>query len=464
MENSKTLSQLTSETLAGKELRDYKTAIKGNLLLPGDKDYEKSRKVWNGMIDRRPVMITKCHNKRDIQKALEFARNHELSVSVKGGGHHVAGTAVLDQGMMIDLSDMKDIRIDLESRSVIVQPGVTWAELDKETEKHHFAVPGGVVSSTGVAGLTLGGGMGWLRRKYGLSCDNLLSAEVISARGEILQVNEHSHSDLFWAIRGGGGGYGIVSSFHFKLCPLPPEVMVCMVFYPATETKKILEFYRELAPTLVEEASTFLIYGTLPDEPFIPKESHGEDYLLIAGMYAGDKKQGERVFQPLRKISKPIADLSGPIKYTVWQTNFDADYPKEKLNYYWKSLFLNELSDQSIEKFIELGKNRPSKLTTVDIWQLGGAIDKVRPSESAYPHRNSGYLLGIESNWEKHLSNDKNIAWTRLAVKNFLSLSEGHSYLNFEDEGPENLKAALGRHHLKLQEIKRQYDPDHILF
>lgn len=447
------------ESLRDEEIREFKSAHKGVVLLPPDKEYEDTRKVWNGMIDRKPSMIAKCSDTEDIQIALKFADKHKMRVSVRGGGHHVAGSAVRDNGMMIDLSEMKNIHVDLQNKTVSTEPGVTWGELDTQTQKYGYSVPGGAVSTTGVAGLTLGGGLGWLRRKYGLSCDNLLSAEMVTAKGEVLKVDQNSHPDLFWAIKGGGGGFGIVSSFRFKLHAVGPEVMVCLVFYPASETNKILKFYRDRAPSLADEVSSFLIYGTTPPaEPF-PEKDHGKEYILFAGMHAGTTEEGEKVFQPFREISQPMLDLSEPMNYVDLQTFFDEDYPKHELNYYWKSLLFDDLSDEVIGKFIELGKTRPSALSTVDIWHLGGAIDTIKHEDSAYPHRNSNYLLGVEANWEKNEPNEQNIAWARQAVEKFRFLSSGHSYLNFEDEGVEDIKTAQGRHHQKLKDIKKKYDP-----
>lgn len=451
------------KSLKEEDIREFRSVLNGNVLLPDDIEYQHSRKVWNGMIDRKPAMIVKCSNREDIQEALKFAGKHQITVTVRGGGHHVSGSAVRDKSMMIDLSEMKDIKVDVENKTVKSQPGVTWGELDKQTQEYGYSVPGGAVSTTGVAGLTLGGGIGWLRRKYGLSCDNLLSAEVVTAKGELLEVNEKSHPDLFWALKGGGGGFGIVSSFQFQLHEVGPEVMFCLVFYPASETEKFLKFYREKAPSLPDEVSSFLIYGTVPfGEPF-PEEQYGRDYILFAGMYSGSVKEGEKVLQPFREVSRPLLDLSEPMNYTEVQTFFDEDYPKHELNYYWKSLLFNNLTDEAIDNYIALGKTRPSSLSTVDIWHLGGAIDKVKHADTAYPHRNANYLLGVEANWEKNKEDHRNIVWTKQAIEKFKSLSDGYSYLNFEGEGAEDVKAAQGKHHQKLQETKKKYDPDNLI-
>jgi hypothetical protein len=438
-------------------IEDLQNRVEGKVLVSGDRDYEEARKVWNGMIDRRPGVIIQCRSDKDIQEALKFAGELDIIVSVKGGGHHVAGSAVRDGGLMIDLSGMKAIDLDVKNKRVRVEGGATWGEVDSLTQKEGLAIPGGLVSTTGVAGLTLGGGIGWVRRKYGLACDNLLSAEVILPSGEKVTSSETSHPDLFWAIKGGGGGFGVVSNFEFQLHEIGPEVMTCLVFYPATAAEKVLKFYREKAPDMPEEISLLLIYGSVPGQEPFPDNRYGEDFILVAAMYSGAVEEGKSVLQPFRELADPILDLSGPMPYLELQAFFDEDYPKQKLNYYWKSLYFDELSDKAIDKFIELGKNRPSPLTTVDIWQMGGAIDRVGMDATAYPHRGSGHLLGIESNWEKELSDPENIQWTKKAIEDFLPLSGGRSYLNFE--GAEDEKALTGGvHQEKLQRIKEKYD------
>ncbi len=454
----KTLKQLSEE-----EILDFRGQIYGTVLLPREEGYEDGRSVWNGMIDRKPALIVQCQNSDDIQAALAFVRKHNAVLSVKGGGHHVAGNAVCEDGLMIDLSKLKEISVDVESKKIKVGAGATWGELDKAAQKDGLAVPGGVVSTTGVAGLTLGGGIGWLRRKYGLTCDNLISAEVILANGEKIIASEHQHADLLWALKGGGSGFGVVSYFEFQAYPLGQDVFFSPVFYSANQAEQIVKAYCEKSRSMPNEVSTFLIYGTVPSDKPFPKNWHGEDYILIASMYSGKLQEGEKVLKPYRELGEPIVDLSGAVSYTTVQTFFDEDYPKQELNYYWKSVMVKELSDTAIAKFIELGKNRPSPLTTVDIWQLGGIIDQVPHSQTAYPHRNAQHLIAIESNWKKHYSDQENILWTKNAIKEMLSFSEGSSYLNFEDAGNDDVKRARGSHLEKLQEIKNKYDPEDIL-
>lgn len=450
-------------SLQEKAIRNLKKEIQGEILIPTDPDYYQSRMVWNGMIDKYPAVIVKCKNTDDIKKAVAFSNKHQLKFSVRGGGHHVAGGAILNKGMVIDLSGMKKIELDQNAHTVTAEAGATYGDLDTYTQKYGLAVPGGLVSTTGIAGLTLGGGIGWLRRKYGLACDNLVSAEVITAQGDLLQVNDHSHSDLFWALKGGGSGFGIVTSFTFKAYPIGPKVAMALIFYPASFTENLLRYIREKAAKIPEEVSFLLIYGTVPEDEMFPENTHGKEYILFGGMYTGEPSEGEKIFQPFRELGNPILDLSGVMSYTEAQTLFDAEYPKHELHYYWKSLFFDQLSDEAIMSFIELGKSRPSPLSTVDIWHLGGAIDRVGLEESAYPHRGSTYLLGIESNWRKIESDERNIDWTRRAIEKFRSYSGGHSYLNFEDREIENIEAAQGDSYQRLMAIKDKYDPKHLI-
>jgi hypothetical protein len=464
MDNLKILSnKKTVKPLSEKEVSEFRNQLRGSLLLPGESGYEEARRVWNGMIDRRPAFIVQCLNSEDIQASLAFVRNHGIQITVKGGGHHVAGSAVCDGGLMLDFSKLNEISVDVDSKKIEVGAGATWAELDIKAQKKGLAVPGGVVSTTGVAGLTLGGGIGWLRRKYGLTCDNLLSAEVLTANGEKIIASKQQHTDLFWALQGGGSGFGIVSSFKFQAHQVGPDVFFSPVFYPATEAENILKAYREISCSMPNEVSTFLIYGTVAEQEPFPEKWHGEDFLLIASMYSGKGEEGKKVLQPYRELGTPIADLSGSMPYTSVQTFFDEDYPKQELHYYWKSVMINELSDPAIDKFIELGRNRPSPLTTVDIWQLGGKIDQVPHSGTAYPHRKAKHLIAVESNWEKNQPDKKNIQWTRNAIKELLNFTEGSSYLNFEDAEVKDVQWARGSHDKQLEEIKNKYDPERIL-
>jgi hypothetical protein len=441
-------------------LKELKNNFTGNILFEGDENYDEARSVWNGMIDRKPALVAQCKNTADIQLAVNFAKTHKLLLSVKGGGHHVAGGAVCDRGVMVDLSEMKEVTLDQKNKKVIAEAGATWKDIDTATQQKGMAVPGGIVSDTGIAGLTLGGGIGWLRRKHGLSCDNLVSAEIITANGNLLTVNEYSHSDLFWTIKGGGSGFGIVSSFEYKTHKIGPEVMTCMVFYPISEAEKVMKYYQSRSENLPPEVSLLLILGTIPPGHSYPPKWHGENFIQVAAVYSGDLTEGEKVLQPFREISKPIVDKSCPMKYTDIQTYFDDNYPKNELRYYWKSLFFDNLSDDTIAKIIELGKSRPSSLSTVDVWLLGGAIDNVSPLSSAFPHRGAKHLLSVESNWRDEHSDKNNIQWTKSAISAFTPLSGGKSYINFEDTGDESLKTALGEHYKKLQIIKEKYDPE----
>ncbi len=439
--------------------------LDGELLRAGDAGYEDARRVWNGMIDKRPALIARCASVEDVIRAVNFARENDLLVAVRGGAHNIAGTAICDRGLVIDLSPMKGVRVDPERRMVSAGGGVTIGELDKETQVFGLATPMGVVSETGISGLTLGGGIGWLRRKHGLSCDNLVSAEVVTADGRLLRVDASENEDLFWGLRGGGGNFGIVTSFEYLLHPIGPEVMFCFVFYDGDDAKEALRFYREYANDAPNEVSSFAILGTVPSvEPF-PENIHRLPYVLFAAMYAGPVDEGGRVMQPLREFGEPMIDFSGPMPYVEVQSLLDEDYPAGKLRYYWKSLHLDDLSDEAIDRTLEHTAKRPSPLSTVDVWHMGGAIDRIGAEESAFGGRQAPFLLGVEANWEDSQDDAANIAWARDCVNDMQRFSGGAQYLNFPgflEGGDQTLRATFGDKYERLVGLKNRYDPTNL--
>jgi FAD/FMN-containing dehydrogenase len=441
---------------------ELRARLKGQLLTPADDDYERARQVWNGMIDRHPALIARCAGTDDVAAAVRFAREHQILLAVRGGSHNVAGLASCDGGLVIDLSQMKDVQVDPEARLAKVGGGATWGEVDAATQPFGLAVPGGVVSETGVAGLTLGGGLGWVRRKYGLSCDNLLAAEVVTADGQMLRASETEHPDLLWGLRGGGGNFGVVTTFEFRLQPVGPEVMVVATLYPAERAKELVSFFRSYSETAPDEVSGFAIWASVPAAPFIPAELHGQPTVILAACYAGPADEGEAILQPLREQGDAQFDLSGRMPYVELQKFFDEDYPAGELQYYWKSVFLRELSDEALDRLIELAAERPSPLSTIDLWQMGGAISRVRPDETAFPERESPYLVGIESNWADPADNQRNIAWTRRVFEEMQPFSTGRPYLNFEEIREGVAQAALRGNYDRLVAIKRRYDPTNL--
>lgn len=435
--------------------------LQGHLIRPGDVQSDKARAVWNGMIDKHPALIVRCTEVSDVIAAVHFAHDNHLVVAVRGGGHNVAGTAVCDDGLVIDLSEMKGVYVDVQTRLVRAEGGVTWGELDQTTQAYGLATPGGVVSDTGIAGLTLGGGLGWLRRKYGLSCDNLVAANVVTTDGRLVRASAAENPDLLWGLRGGGGNFGIVTSFEYRLHPIGPEVMVVMVFYRTTRAKEALQFYRDYVSTVPEEVSSFAIQGTIPATEAYPAEIHDQPYVLFFAMHAGSLEEGKQTLQPLREFDTPLLDISKPMPYVQLQSVLDEDYPSG-MRYYWKSLYLNSLSDEAIDRLITCAADRPSPLATLDIWHMGGAVSQVSADESAFRGRHAPYLLGVEANWVDQDADVANVTWARTCIERMQPFSDGSEYFNFPgalEEGEESLKRTFGATYERLTKLKRKYDP-----
>ena len=454
-----------SPSLGEEIIQAFASRLQGQLIRPSDAYYDQARAVWNGMIDKHPAFIARCATVADVITAVHFARDNQLLVAVRGGGHNVAGTAVCDEGLVIDLSAMKQIHVDPEARLVRAEGGVTWGELDRQTQPFGLATPGGVVSDTGIAGLTLGGGMGWLRRKYGLSCDNLLAADVVTADGRLLRASTTDNPDLFWGLRGGGGNFGIVTAFEYRLHPVGPEVMMAMVFYHVQKAKEALQFYRDYTASAPEEVSSFAIQGTIPATDVYPQEAHHQPYVLFMAMYAGPIKEGQRVLQPLREFDTPLLDFSAPMPYVHVQSLLDEDYPSGILRYYWKSLYLDSLGNEALDGLLACAQSRPSALSTVDIWHLGGAVSRSGADESAFSGRQAPYLLGVEANWENQNEDRENIAWTRTCIEAMQPFSDGSEYLNFPgflEKGEETLRKTFGAKYERLIDLKNKYDPTNL--
>lgn len=430
----------------------------GTLVAPGDASYEQARRVWNGMINKRPALIAYCEGVADVQAAVAFARERDLPLTVRGGGHGVAGNAVADGGLVVDLSAMDEVRVDPEERTVRVGGGATWANVDRETQRFGLATPGGVVSDTGVAGLTLGGGFGHLRRRYGPSCDSLRSADVVTAEGELVVADADRNPDLLWALRGGGGNFGAVTSFEFDCYPVGPEVATAFVWYPGEQVREVLTAFREYAADAPREVSALPFYAWVPETEEFPEESWGDPAVAILGCYAGNSAEGEDALDPVREFTDPVADLSGTIPYTELQSMLDEDYPSGRY-YYWKSLYLDELSDEVIDRIIAHAEECPSKLTTIDLWQLGGAV--ADPDEgAAFPHRDAAYLLNYEANWDDPRETTANANWVRDSVASVRELDAARGqYVNFAGLGEDAARVAYGDSYDRLAEIKSEYDP-----
>jgi FAD/FMN-containing dehydrogenase len=416
------------------------------------------------MIDRRPAVIVRCRVTEDVAAAVRVARGRGLEVAVRGGGHNVAGLAVSEGGMVIDLSAMNRVEVDPDRRLAVVGGGALWRDVDEETQKHGLAAPAGLVSETGVGGLTLGGGLGWLRRKHGLSCDNLIRAEVITADGRRVTASEQENPDLLWALRGGGGNFGIVTEFVFRLHPVGPEVAMALVLYPGTDVVPLLRAFREYVSTAPDEIAPLAFTGTAGEElEGLPSAIYGRTVLTVAAVYVGLAAEGDRRLLPLRQLGDPVADLSGRLQYAGVQRAFDEDYPDGR-RYYWKSAAVAELSDPVIDLIARFTERRPSPLSTVDIWALGGALRHEPAGGSAYAGRAASYLVNPEANWDDAEADAANLTWARELVHTLHPHTVG-TYLNFPgmlEEGERQLQAAFGDHFERLRELKQRWDPDNV--
>ncbi|WP_114748056.1 FAD-binding oxidoreductase [Pleomorphovibrio marinus] len=442
-------SQVTNPLLTWKKLR---STLTGTLILPDSEKYDESRAIWNGMIDRKPACIVQCADVNDVVTAVKFARKQGLLVAVKGGGHNAAGFAMCDDGIVIDLSNMKTLEVDPKTKTAIAQPGVLWGEFDAATQQHGLAVTGGAVSTTGIAGLTLGGGVGWLMGKYGATCDNLRSAEIVTAEGKILKASPEENPDLFWAIRGGGGNFGIVTSFEFQLHTVG-TIIGGMVLHPMEKIEEVLKFFRTFTQNAPDELTAYAFTMTSPE---------GMQMAGIALCYCGeDLNEGEKLIAPLREFGPPLADLIGPMPYLQQQSMLDATVPHGQFSY-WKANQLTSLSDEAIEIFKTQAPSATSPRTMVLIEHHHGAINNVTPDATAFSQRRSPYDFVIISLWDQPEESEIHIKWTRdffEAMKPFFSAGV---YVNtlFNDEGSDRVKSAYGDNYNRLRELKRKYDPN----
>lgn len=441
-------------------IRKFKGSLRGELIQPNDASYDDARKIWNGMIDKRPALIARCTGAVDVINAVNFACANKLLVAVRGGGHNVAGNAVCDGGIVIDLSRMKGIRLDPVRRTSRVEPGLTWGEFDRETQAFGLALPGGIQSTTGIAGFTVGGGFGYLSRKYGLTIDNLLSADVVTADGRLLIASETENSDLFWGIRGGGGNFGIVTSFEFRLHPVGPIILGGMLLHPLAKAKEVLRFYRDYVAKAPEELSIFLGFVTAPKAPYLPEHIQGTPVLAVIVCYVGAIDEGERIIQPLRKFGPPEVDLVGPKPYVALQSMLDAANPPGWQNY-WKSEYLKSFSDEAIDILIEYAAKRPSPMSKIMIGHLLGVVNRVSDNETPYNHRDAPFIINIVSMWSDTTKNEENIKWAKALWNAVQPFATGGVYVNFlMTEGADRIMAAYGKENYKrLVVLKNRYDP-----
>jgi FAD/FMN-containing dehydrogenase len=431
-------------------------SFSGRLLLPGDDGYETARRVHNGMIDRRPSIIACCSRTTDVVGALDFAIQHDLEIAVRGGGHNVAGRAVVDDGMMIDLSPMKGICVNPTVRSVRVQAGVTWGEFNQETQLHGLATTGGAVSSTGVAGLTLGGGLGFLMGKHGLTIDNLNSVEVVNASGKVLHASKEENSDLFWGVRGGGGNFGIVTSFEFMLHAIGPMVNGGMIAYPIDQSKDMLRFYRELTSAAPDELT---VAASLTHSP----DGSGQQLAAMLVCHCGSADRAGTAMHPIKALSSPVLDRLGPLSYTSLNQILDPSFPKLALNY-WKSCFVAELSDDVIAVLREQFARCPSPMSKLILEHLHGVALQPQPTDTAFPHRDRGYSVLIIAQWSDPKDNGQNIDWAKETFTALEPFTRRGAYSNYlaDDEPLAGVKRAFTENFARLQKLKDLYDPNNL--
>jgi len=456
------LAEGATKTLDAMELENLKAGLRGALLMPGDDGYDQARTVWNAMIDRHPALVVRCAGVNDIRQAVNFARTHGLLLAVKGGGHNIAGNAVCDGGMLIDLSRMRSVQIDPAQRVAHVEPGATLGDFDTEAQAFGLATPVGVNSTTGIAGLTLGGGFGWFSRKQGMTIDNLLAVDVVTADGNFVRASAKENSDLFWALRGGSGNFGIVPRFEFQLHPLGPNVLSGLVVYSQKEAASALKKYREYARQLGEETTVWTVLRKAPPLPFLPSNVHGTDIIAFALFHAGDPKAGEKAIEPVRHFGTPLGEHVGVQPYCNWQKALDPLLTPGARNY-WKSHNFTDLSDGLIDVTIKYAGNVPSPHSEIFFGMIGGATMRPAPDSAAYSHRNTLFVCNVHGRWETPAEDQKGIEWARGFYRESAAYATGGVYVNFlTDDESDRIKAAYGPNYDKLTAIKRKYDPQNL--
>jgi hypothetical protein len=451
-------------TLTESALDELRAQLGGTAITPADAEYATVREVFNAMHGGQPDIVVRCAGTADVVAAVNFARAEGLTLAVRGGGHSIAGLSAIDGGMLLDLAPMNGVQVDPEAKLARVQGGAVLGEVDRETQAFGLVHPTGVVSDTGVAGLTLGGGYGWLRRKYGLASDSLVEAQIVCADGEVRTASEHSNPDLFWAIRGGGGNFGVVTSFTFRLYELGPEVAFSATFYPLEEVAQVVRGWRDYVEGAPNEVTSTCVTITFPANPELPEAIHDRPVVIVGGVYAGDIEQGMDAMAPLRSLGTPLFDMSGPTPYVGVQSGFDALFPRNVLHAYWKSQYLERLSDEAIDVFAAKALDRPAPLTLVNMFHMGGAIADVDPEATAFATREPHYMASIDGMWTDEVSDADGVAWVRSAWEEISRYGTGDVYLNFTGLSGEaesaGVDSAFGRNLRRLAEVKATYDPD----
>jgi len=443
-------------------LTEFKSHFGGDILLPGDPGYDDTRQIWNGMIDRKPALIARCKSAGDIGQSVQFGRDQGLVVAIRGGGHNIAGNAVCDDGLMIDLSLMKKVEVDPKARRATVEPGCILADFDAVAQKHGLATPLGINSTTGVAGLTLGGGFGWLSRKYGMTIDNLLAADVVLANGKQVRASETENADLFWGLRGGGGNFGIVSRFDFQLHPVGPDLLSGLIVYPFEQAKSVITQFARFTETMPDELNVWMVTRKAPPLPFLSAEVHGKEIVVLAICYAGDPATGEKLIEPLRGFGTPHGEHVGVQPYVAWQQAFDPLLAKGARNY-WKSHNFTRLSEGAIDAIVEYASKMPSPHCEIFVGTIGGQTTRVAPDTMAYSSREANYVMNVHGRWETAGEDESVISWAREFFAKSQPFSSGGAYINFmTEEETDRVASAYGPAYDRLVQLKKKYDPTNL--
>ena len=445
------------------QLRALASRLSGELLVPGSADYDSARSVWNAMIDRKPLAISRCKTINDVVETIKLAAAYALPLSVRAGGHNVAGHAVCDAGLMIDMSLMRDVVVDSVAACASVQGGARWGDVDAAAQVHGLATPGGLISDTGVAGLTLSGGIGWLRSAYGLSIDNLLAADIVTADAKLIRASATENADLFWALRGGGGNFGVVVNFEFALHRVGPIVMFAAPIYPLTAGAEPIRAWRDFLADKSDVVGSICEFSTIPESEDYPSEYWGKKCYTLAAVFSGDADEGERLMQPLRELGTMIADFSGQMAYCDVQKLFDDLFPAGEYRCYWKSHLFTKLTDEAIDEALENAASSPSEYSLSSFWNFGGATASVDPTETAFGDRSFGWMYALDSVWKDAADDQTIMDWTRTAwTRSRKHAHEGRLYLNFaglDDDSDELTRNAFGKNYARLAQIKKAYDP-----